>query len=465
MTFRAALTNWSVRPVALPSPSRTAAVAAEIVRGASGLDAAPDVQSLDDAATRFLNCVDRGQRPTPRDWRQVGWCLWTTRPALAESRAALSVILHKLASDHSPRLFRQIASAYLTEFDPTRPAFEAIASALRTRSATVGSPWDGLQQRLGLFDGAGAPRAIATRALGAGTTAAALLDASGLKGGPTGTRLAARALTEGLVAIATLKPVSAEDHLRLVRAWSEAPNGTLLAPDLAHMVIPALVQPLAVTDMGRGVRQEICRFLLGHFGDPRAHNANWLRIDEAVRQAVVRWLTTETLEQFFEIVDKVADAGQWRYRAAFWRAMQNAELIRDAIVILGKDAQSRARGIDSSFGVFKSGGRKQVQSNHAVLLLDLGQCVVADWSHSGRCNIWSATDSDRPKIDRRSARPSYTSSDITREVQGWSEEDLNAIGSFRHSSSENYLWQDRVAMRIRDHVGILVPRSAYRVRS
>lgn len=463
--FRAALANWSVRAVVLPSPSRTASVAAEMVRGASGLDAAPDAYSLDDAAARFLNCVDRGQRPTPRDWRQVGWCLWTTRPALAESRAALAAILHKLASDHSPRLFRQIASAYLTEFDPARPAFDTIASALRARSLTVGSPWDGLQQRLGLFDGAGAPRAVATRALGAGTTAAALLDTSGLKGGPTGTKLAARALTEGLVAIGTLKPVSAEDHLRLVRAWSEAPDGTLLAPDLAPLVIPALVQPLAVTDMGRGVRQEICRFLLGHFGDPRAHNANWLRVDESVRQVVIRWLTTETLEQFFEIVGQVADPGQWRYRGAFWRAVQDAELIRDAIVILGKDAQSRARGIDSSFGVFKSGGRRYVQPNHAVLLLDLGQCVVADWSHDGRCNIWSANDTSRPTINRRSNRPSYTSSDVTRDTGVQSEEDLNAIGVFSHLSSDRYLWQDRVAARIRDHVGILVPRSAYRVRS
>src|SRR5262249_13357479 len=146
-------------------------------------------------------------------------------------------------------------------------------------------------------------------------------------------------------------------------------------------------------------RDLILGFLISRFGDPRVSPGGWIGMDDVV-EILKRWLTEQSLRQFFDVLDKIAQPHHWRYRRAFWQAYHEHNLLRNAWVIFGPDGATEARrafGRNVRFGVFRSGGRKQVLPGHAVLLMDLGQCIVADWSHNGYCNIWPMSHPNRPR--------------------------------------------------------------------
>jgi hypothetical protein len=228
-------------------------------------------------------------------------------------------------------------------------------------------------------------------------------------------------------------------------------------------VARAIVMPFGDRIPGAADRDLILSFLVSRFGDPRVKRAGWIGMDD-VAEVLKRWLTEQSLRQFFDVVDRIAPDGAWKYRRAFWKAYHDAGLIQNAWVVFGPDGAAEVRrsfGRDVRFGIFKGGGRKQVQQGHAVLLLDLGQCVVADWSYNGFCNIWPNSDPDRPK---ELNAVNYTSDEIRREVPiDRSELNLTRHDIFGHGGSENYVWQNRVAGRLRELVGVRIPQSAYRV--
>jgi hypothetical protein len=134
-------------------------------------------------------------------------------------------------------------------------------------------------------------------------------------------------------------------------------------------------------------------------------------------------------------------------------------------VVFGEDGAAEARkafGQEALFARFDRSGRKQILEGHAVLLLDFGQCIVADWSYSGFCNIWPSNGTTRPPPLNLSR---YNSDDVRRFVPGdRTEQNLTRHDIFGHGGSENYVWQDRVARRLYELTGVRVPQTEYTVR-
>jgi len=164
---------------------------------------------------------------------------------------------------------------------------------------------------------------------------------------------------------------------------------------------------------------------------------------------IVSWLTEQSLRQFLDIVGLTVkdpnDAQMWRYRRTFWEAAHRKGIIRGAWVVFAEDGARLARsrfGKNVDFATFVSAGSKQIQRTHAVLLLEVGQGIVADWSHNGKVNIWSdASERNAPKLYQRS----YSSDDVT-----ISKDDTETSRYLvkTHSSPRTYSWQRVVAERI-----------------
>lgn len=122
--------------------------------------------------------------------------------------------------------------------------------------------------------------------------------------------------------------------------------------------------------------------------------------------------------------------------------------MREAWVVFAREGAARARdlsdknaGATAGFGSFQRGGG--VQSNHAVLLAQIGTIVIADWSHNGKCHIWLERNQDAPKL----YRPDYSRFDLTRGS------DFNQV---HHSG-----WQTAVYNFINRHIGVPMTRSEY----
>ncbi|POR41306.1 EH signature domain-containing protein [Methylobacterium sp. V23] len=447
MSFRSALQGLALgatRP--LPATPRMAAVSRDLAERSAGAAEKPPLD-LDRIAERIVAAFDHGEAPAALDWRHAPWCLWRTEPPLATHVVALQMLLAQAARPDRRAVYRRLASTYLIDYSPAREEMQRVGTALAAHASIAGEPWASLQRDHRLFEPGGVRR-LAEAALAQSCTVPHLLGRHGLGAVAAGSGLAEAAYKAGLTALAERPVTSAAERLEIVKAWCLNPRGEVLYQAYRAEMVNALVMPYRDRMPSKSEQDLLLSFLTPRFGDPRVKAGNWIGM-EAAAGIVKRWLTEVALRQFFDVVDTIAPEGSWRYRRAFWGAYHKRDLILNAWVVFGEDGAREARrafGQDIAFGRFIKGGGKQVLAGHAVLLMDLGRCIVADWSHHGYCNIWPGDDPSRPRdLNARQ----YSTDDVRRPVPyDRSERSLTAHDIYGHGGSDNYVWQHRVAGRI-----------------
>jgi hypothetical protein len=216
--------------------------------------------------------------------------------------------------------------------------------------------------------------------------------------------------------------------------------------------------PFGDTAPAEDVTDKFSEVLRRLFGDPRMQPSKWARMREAAA-IVRRWLTKQSLRQFLEVVDRIAVDRMWKHRRAFWGAVYDQGLISDAWVVFGPkgaDVARRASGKDITFATVTGG---IVATGHAVLLLRIGRGVVAEWSHNGRCIIWS--DFEAP-----GAPALHAAAYDVAALRASNAATANLAGSvfaITHGRPESYHWQARVAEKLQQMTGVLVAQSRYQV--
>jgi hypothetical protein len=458
MGLRNAAGQLEFVPRPLPAQGATARLAASLPPAAPIERPRVDLNVV---ADRFLQNVSRGAAPSGGDWNNIAWCLWTTSPAIAEHDLALGSLLDRVVqrvSVKQKRPYRQLASAYLTDFAADRPALERISGVLRGFAAAAGAPWDKLQTKYAIFDGAQAAVRIARLTLNERAGIHSAFEAAGVSGPLLGGEFVRAAHDEGLKIIAGTPLSTAAEHVETIRRWSLQSDGSLIFENSKVAFAHAIVDPFGDRIPALSDRRRVLDLMISQFGDPRVKSGKWIGMND-VAQVLRRWLIEQSLRQFLDVVDKIAPDHMWKYRRAFWQAYHEADLLQNAWVVFDDDGAAEARrafGKEVSFGKFRSGAGKR-----AVLLLDFGPCIVADWSHNGRCNIWPKTDRNRP---RDLNAPYYMTDDIMRPLpSNRAEANLNKHDIFTHLSAANYVWQNRVADRLHKLIGVRIPQSAYQV--
>ena len=166
---------------------------------------------------------------------------------------------------------------------------------------------------------------------------------------------------------------------------------------------------------------------------------------------MIRWLAQATLEQFLKVVDRVATKHQWDYRRAFWTAYVKKGVVANAWVVFGSSGVQYATKIAADtgdrlmrrFGTLTGGG-----SDQAVLLLQIGDLIIADWSHNGRLRIWRRDNEQAPEFDLKS----YIAADLR------TGSNLDAV----HLPPDG--WQMKTANYIQKDTGVSVMQVEYMPR-
>lgn len=449
----------------VPGPPEVVAVeraAAAIEGTGNGLQKPVRAEDLDAVATRLREKLAAGLSLVTGELCKAAWCLWTTRPALADSPGILYRLLDQVVAAEGRRPFRAFASSFVASFDPQRPGIATTGRMLSQEALHWGKPWQELQATYSFFHPEDGPRRLARAVIESGGTVVETLRRQGLntvaaEGGYT------KAVTAAL--LRELAGGTEPDHRRRldrVRQVALRADGSLLFEDQAVLVAEALLHPFRQADASVEIQDIFLRTILSLFGDPRLRPGRWHQLRN-VEDIVKRWLTRQSLRQFLEIVDQTADINMWKYRRQFWEAVHDAGLVRDAWVVLGTNGAARARrafGKSASFAQFRGGGRKQVEPGHAVLLLRIGRGVVADWSHMGKCNIWADADmAGAPRLFRET----YDSDEVTIAVGQGGPEAEDRL-SITHTYSDKYSWQTKVADRLFKMTGFRLQQALYRVR-
>jgi len=143
------------------------------------------------------------------------------------------------------------------------------------------------------------------------------------------------------------------------------------------------------------------------FGDPRI--GEWpglegkdggFRRDSCVA-TIKRWLSIEYLDLFIKIIEKTAEDRQFKPRKAFWLKYFERGVISDLTLALASDANAIARKMRSQADnaeYMQWANLKRALPNQSVLLMQLGDLIIAEWSHSGAMQFWKADSKTAPEF-------------------------------------------------------------------
>lgn len=214
--------------------------------------------------------------------------------------------------------------------------------------------------------------------------------------------------------------------------------------NLKSQVIETFLLPFQTQEPVSDLKEIIKNFLINNFGHPHLKLGNWTKVSKEAENVLLLWLTDETLEDFFQILDITA-GDQWQYRRDFWNAILEKKLIRKAWVILG----SRARTIASKLPqrAQSYGALIGASSDQSVLLMEIGPFIISEWSHSGKCRIWYFNSNNAPEL----FKTQYNSVNLRN----------NAYSDFIHYSSESCKWQNEISDFLRDQAGIKINRNEF----
>jgi len=436
----------------LPDHPKLAKLAAAFENMPS-LDSATKPKELRVVADEIASAVRARLALSRRQVRQAPWCLWPREIRLAEERDVLLATLEAISVAESPGPFRALASEFVTHFASDMAGIDLAAPCLKLLASKWGGHWGGLQTDMNIFDPDNGPCKLADAVARQDRTVSAILrdyrlEATSAEGGY------GQAVTAQL--LHNLARGGEPDHLRRldkVKRFALAADGRALFVSQKVLVVEALLTPMMNGDVAKDVTTAILIVVLDMLGDPRLVKArsNWIAVTAELKNLVVGWLTEQSLRQFLDIVDQTAVESMWRYRRAFWQSVFDAGLISAAWVAFGPDGRKIAAS-----GTYKGlkcaelfTDDKSVEPGHAVLLMQIGAGVVADWSHSGKCNIWyQVADPKAPTL----FRDSYPSSSV---AVGSSRDNVLTSGrvNFSHTAPSHYNWQHKAAEHIRQMTG------------
>jgi hypothetical protein len=402
-----------------------------------------------------------------RDLRLAPWVIfspWEGGGPLAERQGFLRAFLAAVRARLSNRLVLSLVQAYLRFYPRWLTDYELLRAAVARLLAACDSPrcrriknCDG---RVGLFT----PDAHARlwRILGDSQTAPGKLLEELCLGGAlarqglsaaafgVGCREVERELTSGRATAAFLERMF---HLA-VDPHGVARPLRFAEPEQRVGLANAVLSPFA-TGRPSAELATLCKeFVLTHYGDPRLDRARWQGVSDAALQVMYGWLVTETLEDFFRLLEYVARNDEtarrhWRYRRAFWSAYLKRGVIRDAWVVLSPQIDHQARQSlrlrpeAQAYGRLDPGAG--VLGNHSALVLRVDRLVITEWSHSGKYRVWDeglVRGADVPRLYLRR----YARTDLIR--------DPHHEGT--HHGSESGRWQERLSSYIRERTGISV---------
>jgi hypothetical protein len=168
-----------------------------------------------------------------------------------------------------------------------------------------------------------------------------------------------------------------------------------------------ILSPFQKTVPPADVQKILMSTLVKKFKDPRIED--WPRLGgknsedrrDACLSTIKRWLSIEYLDLFIRIIEATAVDHQFKPRKSFWLKYFEKGVISDLTLILASDANAvarKTRGQSADSEYMKWASLNSALSDQSVLLMRLGDLIIAEWSHNGAMRFWKAGSNAAPEF-------------------------------------------------------------------
>jgi hypothetical protein len=320
-----------------------------------------------------------------------------------------SAALDRALADQRRSSDQAMIDGYLTYFPVGRPIMEKLAGAASSAAQRHEWAWRERSRNWNLFAPSHGPAKVAQALLTRDHDEIfQLMREVGLGVNLAASGFGRSAFARFCIATAELAPGKAVPaQQNLLRLFDqEALAGQI------ELVVRALLEPWIDEKPESEHRKAISEFLLDQIGDPRLQWPRWGRIARSLAQTIgeeraltvtqvfKRWLTDDTVRKFFRAIALTTNRrDQWEQREKFWLAYLDEGLVRDAWPALGRRALYKigtyigGKGRSSEYGIVRGG-----TDSSSVLMMRIGDLIIAEWSDNGACRFWSDTDPAAPQL-------------------------------------------------------------------
>jgi EH_Signature domain len=332
---------------------------------------------------------------TNRDLRHIATAIGN-EPVSAPSEAQL--VLSEVERRHNRRLFDAVFASLLSNYR-NDGLNKLIIDFIRPHAGQLRSATRPFVQRTGILENGFNLDALATRLLsGADIRASCVFNGIGSRvlSSNFGTALKLQVLRNAVVLVD-------EHSLRDLIDWSF--TGIIGTP--VGEYYEAMLEPFKDRQPKEGVQRVLMQRLIERFRDPRLNvwpvpdgKGGTTRRDLCV-SILRRWLSIEYLDLFIKIIETTAVDRQFKPRKSFWLKYFEKDKISDVTLILASEADKAARKMQRQLGDAEHmqwAKLGQALSNQSVLLMRLGDLVIAEWSHSGAIRFWKSRDGRAPEF-------------------------------------------------------------------
>ena len=222
------------------------------------------------------------------------------------------------------------------------------------------------------------------------------------------------ALMSGFAMQCMSKSLSDSELKRLVEIL--CPHGSL-HESVRDVALVSLIFSIKDRARDADIVLGIKEIINSNFKDPRIYSHEWPAIPDELGgektrgqciEFVKQWHIFKSISLFFKIIEEVVEGAEYEHhfpeRRKFWIDYFDRGLVSDAWVILGVKGASQANRYkqsgDLDFASLTWAKLSASQSDQCVLLMQIGNATVVEWSHSGACRIWRSNDSNAPKLSK-----------------------------------------------------------------
>ena len=458
----------------LPRDFDQLAHAARTKRG-GGFGKDPDLRTVGErtySAFERVQFAPNSTAPRQRDWRNMPYALWLNAERGLHTHTPLTdryfevVVPEALASRRPLKWGRGLLHTYLQSFNPENPVFLKLAHTARaffldsrvlaSLSETEANGLERLITTLDVLDPLNGPVHVANDLLGmpADKTLAQWQERHALTQGFWLNNFCKQAFVEALQA-----PEEVRSSLAYVKRMCEwamhdigQPTQRLRYPLCRDEFAYSLLSPWFERNPPQDVKNALLSELLRTLGDPRHNHAGWLGVRREAIETASRWLTSRTMDAFFEILRHTED-DIGPYRRRFWEAYFHAGHILEAWIALGEQAVTELQKIDPTGELSYAKILGKIAPNQCVLMLRMGNVLFCDWSHQGRLRAIAATAKQAPKLYQTEYELFQLRFPTTLDFNDGQLDDPGLL----HYESELGGWQDTARHFIAQHLGIQLP--------
>ncbi len=375
------------------------------------LERVPPLQPTPLVLDDVVQALRTGQVPEYRALKRV--CQGGLDPLLdfPDARALLRVLLQCVQDSGRAMLHKALFTGFLQTYQSGHWLTWVLTLYFRQNFALLPRIWQARVARYGLLAEACSRTLAVTLLEQRQRPVKDLLDDMGVRG----------VLRTSGFAVSLYRAVCDQVFVRfpnapLDRFWQVvAPEGLPYEGE-ANATAQALLSPYFSTDPEPDTREQIEKFLLAAYGDPRVSPQAWAGVPLEAVGIFSRWLTQHALNVLMQIVENLHEPEQWAERFRFWRTFMDQGLVSDVWIALGPTAQKtleHLQQLGKAMASLPIGHleRAGVDASHSLILMRIGDCVVSDWTHSGKIRLYENGNPDTPVLYQTSYDPALLRDD------------------------------------------------------